>query len=120
MQARCFVPPRTAGGELRVAVPAVEISSAIYEGRFRNCTAGLYIRLHEKKTKNEKREKSGKKERENKGWPSMTFHGDEVDQQRRMLRKLLSVMPRTFCKLKAPTEVVWCFNTSVIEFMFSY
>ena len=43
-----------------VAVPPVEISSAIYKGRFRNCSAGPCISLHEKKKK-EKGKKSGKK-----------------------------------------------------------
>lgn len=51
-----FCPAR----RLRVAVRLVKISSAIYKDRFRNCCAGLHIRLHgEKKKKKENGKKSG-------------------------------------------------------------
>lgn len=59
VQAVRFLPCTGGGG--CVAVPPVEISSAIYKGRFRNCSAGLYICLHEKKERKWKKKKKSVK-----------------------------------------------------------
>lgn len=62
-----------------VAVALVEISSAIYKGRFRNCSAGLYFRLHgEKKKKENEKKKVWEEDRANKGWPAMALHGEKA------------------------------------------
>lgn len=55
-----------------------KFSSAIYKGRFRNCSAGLYISPHEKKSekKKEKKKKSGKKT-EKKCWSTVKLHGEK-------------------------------------------
>lgn len=58
--------PCTGGFVLRFLL--WKFSSAIYKGRFRNCSTGLYISPHEKKVKKKKRKKSlGRRQKKNVG-----------------------------------------------------
>lgn len=67
--------PCTGGFVLRFLL--WKFSSAIYKGRFRNCSTGLYISPHEKKVKKKKRKKKSGKKTEKKCWSTVKLHGEK-------------------------------------------